>query len=228
MNRAVTTLFMLMSLDGKISTGCSDSFDFDTDLPLIDGVNQGLYQYYDIEKTTDLWSFNTGLVQDKVGVNEKDFPEKSIVSYVIVDNNHLKEHGVKYLCSLAKNLVLVTSNDKHPAFSIKADNMEIIKYSELDLEEIFSHIKDKYGCNNITLQSGSTMNGYLLHSNLIDYVDIVVAPILIGGKDVPTLIGGESISSKNDLHKLGILKLQSVDILKNSYVRMRYKVLHKN
>ena len=41
MNRAVTTLFMLMSLDGKISTGCSNSFDFDTDLPLIDGVSQG-------------------------------------------------------------------------------------------------------------------------------------------------------------------------------------------
>ncbi len=38
MNRPVTTLFMLMSLDGKISTGEGDRLDFDRDLPLVPGV----------------------------------------------------------------------------------------------------------------------------------------------------------------------------------------------
>ena len=37
MERPVTTLFMLMSVDGKISTGASDEFDFDKDLAFIDG-----------------------------------------------------------------------------------------------------------------------------------------------------------------------------------------------
>ena len=54
MNRPFTTLFMLMSVDGKISTGFGDELDFDRDLPLIDGVKQGLHQYYEIEQTTDL------------------------------------------------------------------------------------------------------------------------------------------------------------------------------
>ncbi len=47
--RPITTLFMLMSLDGKISTGASDSLDMDKDLPIIDGLKEGLQQYYDIE-----------------------------------------------------------------------------------------------------------------------------------------------------------------------------------
>ncbi len=33
MDRPVTTLFMLMSLDGKISPGASDDLDMDKDLP---------------------------------------------------------------------------------------------------------------------------------------------------------------------------------------------------
>ena len=54
--RSITTLFMLMSVDGKISPGASDSLDVDKDFPNIAGLKEGLQQYYDIEQTTDLWS----------------------------------------------------------------------------------------------------------------------------------------------------------------------------
>ena len=60
MDRPITTLFMLMSVDGKITPGLSDTLDFDQDLPHIKGVGEGLSQYYDIEKTTDLYAGNTG------------------------------------------------------------------------------------------------------------------------------------------------------------------------
>ena len=69
MKRPITTLFMLSSVDGKISTGATDELDVDKDYPKIDGVKEGLYQYYDIEQTTDLWSLNSGKVQAKIGVN---------------------------------------------------------------------------------------------------------------------------------------------------------------
>ena len=42
MNRPITTLFMLMSVDGKISTGATDDLDVDKDFPNIKGVNEGL------------------------------------------------------------------------------------------------------------------------------------------------------------------------------------------
>ena len=64
-DRPITTLFMLISVDGKISPGASDSLDVDKDFPNIPGLKEGLPQYYDIKQTTDLWSFNTGRVQEK-------------------------------------------------------------------------------------------------------------------------------------------------------------------
>ena len=41
MDRPITTLFMLMSLDGKISPGASDALDVDKDFPKIDGLKEG-------------------------------------------------------------------------------------------------------------------------------------------------------------------------------------------
>ena len=61
MDRPVTTLFMLMSVDGKISTGAADELDVDKDFPQIAGVREGLHQYYEIEQTTDLWALNQNM-----------------------------------------------------------------------------------------------------------------------------------------------------------------------
>ena len=115
MERPITTLFMLTSLDGKISTGADDALDVDKDFPQVPGVAEGLHQYYDIEQTTDLWSLNTGRTQAKIGANQKPMPEKSPVSFVLIDNRHLTEHGVRYFCALSRQFVLVTTNPQHPA-----------------------------------------------------------------------------------------------------------------
>ena len=135
MDRPVTTLFMLMSLDGKISTGALDALDVDKDFLKISGLKEGLHQYYEIEQTTDLWSFNTGRVQEKMGLNEKPFPDKTPVSFVLLDNSHLTEHGLKYFCKKSKEFVLITSNKNHPAYNVKESNLHIIYQEELSLSD---------------------------------------------------------------------------------------------
>ena len=47
MDRPITTLFLLMSVDGKISTRFSDELDVDRDFPKIPGVRESLHQYYE-------------------------------------------------------------------------------------------------------------------------------------------------------------------------------------
>ena len=223
--RPITTLFMLMSVDGKISPGASDSLDVDKNFPNIEGLKEGLQQYYEIEQTTDLWSFNTGRVQAKMGVNDKPFPGKTPVSFVLLDNNHMTEHGVRYFCARSREFVLITTNKNHPAYNVNEDNLHIIAQESLSLEDALAELKEKYGCERITIQSGGTLNGMFLREKLFDYVDIVVAPVLIGGKDTSTLIDGSSIVSENELSKLGVLKLISCDVLETSYIRLRYKVI---
>lgn len=216
---------MLMSVDGKISTGATDEMDVDKDFPKIDGLKDGLHQYYEIEQTTDLWSFNTGRVQAKLGVNHREMPEKTPVSFVILDNRHLTEHGIKYFCALSKEFVLITSNKSHPAFCVQEKNLHIIYQEQLSLREALTCLKTDYGCGRLTVQSGGTVNGLFLRAKLLDYIDIVIAPVLIGGKETATLIDGRSLISENELPELGVLKLMECTVLQNSYVRMRYQVI---
>ncbi len=225
MNRPVTTLFMLMSVDGKISTGATDEMDVDQDYPLITGLKEGLHQYYEIEQTTDLWSFNTGRVQAKMGVNTKEKPAKTPVSFVLLDNHHLNEQGIQYFCAKSKQFVLITTNRTHPAFNVKEENLHIIFQEKLSLVAALTILKEQFGCEKLTIQSGGTVNGLFLREKLFDYVDIVVAPALIGGKDTATLIDGQSLQTKDELDKLGVLRLMEATPLQDSYLRLRYQVI---
>lgn len=189
-------------------------------------MKEGLHQYYGIEQTTDLWALNSGKVQAKIGINTAPVPDRTPVSFVIIDNKHLKEHDVRYLCALSKQFVLVTSNEKHPAFEIEEDNLHVIYQDKLVLKDVLVALKSEYNCSRITIQTGGTLNGLFLREKLIDYVDLVVAPVLIGGKDTPTLIDGQSLLSEIELSKLGVLELQKCAVLKNSYIRLQYKVVH--
>jgi 2,5-diamino-6-(ribosylamino)-4(3H)-pyrimidinone 5'-phosphate reductase len=213
---------MMMSLDGKISTGKTDDMDFDRDFPNITGIREGLPQYYEIEKTMDTVSFNSGRVMSKIGINgEWARPKMDFMTLVIMDNSHLFASGVLNLVNWAGKVIIATSNKNHPAFSIKLDNLKILFYKELDFEKLF----DDLGANGIermTIQSGGTLNSILIRAKLIDFVDIVIAPALIGGKDVATLMDG----APPDLCDIKALKLLESKQLENSYFRLRYKVLN--
>lgn len=52
----------------------------------------------------------------------------------------------------------------------------------------------------------------------------MVAPVLVGGATTPTLIDGEALHSVEELHKIRPLTFVSCDVLKNSYLHLRYDV----
>ena len=232
MSRPITTLFMLESLDGKINSGNSDALDVDRDWKMIPGLREGLQQYYDIESETDTFSLNTGRVMAKIGVNERaELPEKiDVVTFVIIDNApHLTERGINYLSHWVGRLILVTTNPEHPAFAVRAkyENLEILQYEELDLGRVLADVGEKFGAERLTIQSGGNLNGAFLRADLIDFVNIVVAPVLVGGRDTTTLIDGDAISSTAELDLIRPMKLLECRALNDSYVQLRYEVIHR-
>ncbi len=227
MDKPITTLFMLMSVDGKISTGTTNKMDIEKDFRLINGVKEGLQQYYDIEKTTDPHSLNSGKVMAKIGANTNKFAINCPnVSFIIIDNNYLTLKGVNNLVKNTKKLYLITSNQQHPVFKISnSDNLEIIYYkNKINFKALFKKLKKGYKINRLTIQSGGTLNSIILRENLIDYISIVIAPCIIGGKNTSTLIDGKDLFTKKDLNKIKSLKLKDLKKSKNSYLHLIYEV----
>lgn len=231
--RPITTLFMLSSLDGKISTGDTDKMDVDSDYRKIKGVKEGLKQYYDIEKTTDAHFLITGKVMTKncesLNINNrKDEPNKIGANCIIIDSKNLNESGVKYLLKKFNSLTVVTTNKLHPAFKLSTNenNLSIILYSKkINFIDLFKKLKSGYKIKRLTIQSGGTMNAELLRNNLVDHISLVIAPCLIGGKNTASLIDGESLHTQKELGNIKALKLKQCNVLKNSYLHVRYDVL---
>lgn len=217
---------MLVSVDGKISTGSNDDRDFDKDLHKTDGIKEGLQQYYDLEQQTDLCSFNSGRVMAKVGWNEtKDSIEKIPVDFVIVDNKpHLTELGVTNLLARTKKLYLVTTNKEHPALRVLDPNLEVITYEDaVDFNDLFIKLAEK-GIDKVTIQSGGELNAILIRSGLLDYISLVYAPLFVGGKNTTSLVDGKSIETNEDLKLLKTMTLIEAKPLENSFLHLRYKV----
>ena len=101
----------------------------------------------------------------------------------------------------------------------------IIYQSKLDLRDLLEQLGERFGCERITIQTGGTLNGLFLREKLFDYVDIVVAPVLVGGRETSTLIDGKALTDAGELSKLGVLKLEDIQRLDGSYIRLRYQVI---
>lgn len=229
-SRVETTLFLLISLDGKITSGESDALDSDWDWKRIHGVKEGLHQYYEIEKTTDLHFLITARTHEKLGINysRDDEPARSPVSAVVIDRKpHLTEQGVRnYLHH--KNVYLVTNNREHPAFGVQAPNLNVIFYPvEIDFADLLTRLRQEHGIERLTIQSGGMLNSVLLRQGLIDHISVVVAPLLVGGQMTPSLIGGESLQTEADLVNLKALKLTRCKVLEDSYLHLQYDVIDK-
>lgn len=235
-SRAETTLFLLMSVDGKISSGESDLFDADRDWKRIRGVKEGLNQYYQIEQTTDLHSLITGKVLAKVGANERAIPEErpktsDFLNSIVVDRKPwLNPHGVRAMAHGLRDLYVVTNNRSHPAYDLQAEieNLTVIGYQEeIDFSDLFERLYREHGIERITVQSGGTLNATLVREGLIDHLLIVVAPLLVGGQVTPSLMDGASLRRAGELESLKALKLTRCEPLNDSYVRLEYDVIQE-
>lgn len=229
--RPYTTLFLLQSLDGKITTGDNDSMDTE-DFHHIFGIKEGMSQYYNLEKSLDRVYLNSGRVLEKVGFNsrvwEKD--KNDGLSFVVIDNKpHLNLKGSEYVAKRSEKFYLITNNKNHPALSLTSKYSNIIPLlyeGEINFVDALEKLKEKYGVQRMTIQTGGTMNAKFLRMGLIDAVSIVIAPCLIGGENTQALIGGESLHSRTDLFNIKALRFKRSNVWENSFLHLEYEVIN--
>ncbi|MGC4076990.1 MAG: dihydrofolate reductase family protein [Rubrivivax sp.] len=229
MSRPVTTLFMLSSVDGKISTGDVDARDFDRDLPALPGVGEGLAQYYELERCTDLFALNSGRVMAKIGVNEAGPATVRLpVSFVIADDHHLTLAGVDHLLGRCRRLFVATANAEHPVFQRRgAEGLEILPFEgRIDFARLLRTLKAQHGVERLTIQTGGTLNALLLRQGLVDRVSLVLAPALVGGATTPTLVDGPPLRDAAELRQVKALVLNEVRRLQHSWLLLDYEVLN--
>jgi len=104
-----------------------------------------------------------------------------------------------------KTIILTTTSTNR--FKDRKD-VEIIKCKSkkgfVDLEDALSKLSKK-GIKNILVEGGGTVIWSFIKSGYVDDIYIYMNPMIIGGKDTPTVADGEGIKSSREIIKLDLV-----------------------
>jgi len=67
---------------------------------------------------------------------------------------------------------------------------------QVDLPELLRRLKQR-GVDRLLVEGGGDLNWALVRDDLVDELYVTVAPVLLGGTDAPTLLGGAGLSMKD-------------------------------
>lgn len=106
---------------------------------------------------------------------------------------------------------IITGNhiDSKKADRVRNSFVEVFPLSSetINIEKVLMFLGEK-GVTSLLVEGGSTVHGSFLKAGRFNEVISYIAPKLIGGKDAPTLFGGEGISNIDEAVPL---KIQSVE-----------------
>ena len=74
-------------------------------------------------------------------------PERLPVSFAILDNTHLTAASVPWLCARCRQLVVITSNEAHPAFAVGEDNLSIMLQERPSLTRVLRRLRSTTDAN---------------------------------------------------------------------------------
>jgi 2,5-diamino-6-(ribosylamino)-4(3H)-pyrimidinone 5'-phosphate reductase len=161
--------------------------------------------------------------------NEADFtkPERdqALPYWAIVDTKGITR-GLLHTCrsfKFCKDVIVLISQQTSEDYIgyLKERNYDhlVCGKEHVDYEKALNVLNTKYGIKTILVDSGPTLNGFLLGRGLIDEISLLVSPVLVGTKSDKLLA-----HLNLDSHNVN-LKLLTCENLDKGYVLLRYKVL---
>ncbi len=107
---------------------------------------------------------------------------------------------------------LVTVSNSAPSDRLEKLSLhcEIIKCGErqVDLAKLMLELYQK-GVRRLMVEGGAALNWSLVESGLVDELYVYVGPLLIGGKDAPTLMDGSGF--RGEFPRLKLISVQRLD-----------------
>lgn len=220
MTRPETTMFLTMSVDGRITSHDSDELDPNKQWKAEPKIRARMQQFYDFA-SGGVSTVTYGEAMAKVGVNSRTGePQELDVNMVLIDDLGLiSEQGIRYLAKSVNRLYVVCLKD-HAI--VKVDDLpsdvSVIAQARLDLARLLEVLYVDHDVQELSVQSNARLNAQWLSAGLIDNLSVVISPLLVGRHGTPNLIDQDLLS----VVALELVEYQSFGI---GFINLQYRVL---
>lgn len=207
-----------MTLDGKIATASGESKWITSD-----------------KSRKEVHKLRNELSAIMVGVNTviKDNPKltcrieggKNPVRIIVDSKLRIPTTSEVVVDNLAKTIVATTElADKEKILALEKLGVKVVitksKNNRVNLQSLMIEL-GKIGIDGILLEGGATLSFSALEENIVDKIQVYIAPKIIGGEKSKTSIGGQGIKKLSDAIELKDMTVKSIspDLLVEAYLR---------
>ena len=203
MRRPHVILNAAMSLDGKIATRLGDSeFSSPEDWDRVHRLR--------CEVDAIMVGVNTILIDDpKITVK----CGKKILK-VVVDSLARTPPTARIITHRGDCPVLIAVGGEAPEYRVEAlrkAGAEVFRAGSgrrVDLKRLMAELWCR-GIRCLLVEGGGNLNWGLLEENLVDEVQVAIAPVIVGGRDAVTLVEGLGFGKISEAPKFKLLKVEN-------------------
>ena len=199
-----------MSLDGKIATHTGDS-------KWITGETARTY-VQDIRRTSDAIAVGVNTVlRDDPQLTVRDAEGKPVECQplrVIFDGTARTPPNARLLKEPGHTLIAVTEAPVERTQSLEDAGAEVLQLPtsdgrNVDPRALFEELGNR-GLLSILVEGGGTLLGSLFDAHLVDKIAAFIAPVIIGGQNAPSAVGGNGVTNMTESLRLQRVRVEQL------------------
>lgn len=214
-DRPFVSLNVAMTADGKLAPATRNfvSFTTDRDQTLMLEIRAEHDAVMSGARTVDLGEVTLGTGGERYRAKRRKLGLKEEHIRVIVSGSGTIDPNAYIFTKRFSPIIILTTEragGKLGALKKLADDVHVSKGKELDFKSALRWLRKEWGVKKLLCEGGGEVNGGLFEAKVVDEIHLTIAPVILGGRNAPTLADGKGIGKLIQAHRVKLKRQEQI------------------